>query len=190
MDKQTFINKFQLQPLMPNSHKFRFGKPTREAAVLIPIVDVENELHIVLTRRSEQLKHHAGQISFPGGKVEPSDPSLVFTALREAEEEIGLPMSSVQTIGQLEPYHTISGFNVTPIVGMLTELIEFKVDMDEVASVFTVPLSHFLDQENHIKVDTYHHGYLHQIHFMPYQDYNIWGATAAMLADLVRHIKD
>ncbi|NMP33190.1 CoA pyrophosphatase [Thalassotalea sp. M1531] len=188
MDKGTFVRKFKLHTLEASLHEFRYPRSVKEAAVLIPLIEVNRQLSVILTRRATHLKHHAGQISFPGGKVEPSDLSATDTALREAEEEIGLVQAHVQTLGQLKPYHTITGYNVIPIVGLVDNQTSFNIDENEVAEMFTVPLSHFIDKDNHTKVATYHKGNKHHVYFMPYQNHNIWGATAAMLADLVAHI--
>ena len=153
-------------------------------AVLIPIVSNQGQLEVLLTKRASHLTHHPGQISFPGGKVEPNDRSMIATALRETEEEIGLKSKDIQVLGQLTSYQTISGYEITPIVAFARKNDNYQFDDNEVAEVFHVPLSHFLLREHHIKVPFYHKGKSHNVHFMPYQEYNIWGATAAILHDL------
>ena len=210
MNKQDFIQKFQLQPLEPSGHTFVFPHKVKEAAVLIALCETkkgetntdkinnteagddkaqhEPSLSVVLTKRASHLKHHAGQISFPGGKVENSDRSKAETALREAEEEIGLDRQQVTIIGQLSDYHTITGFNVTPVVGVISGEVNLTIDENEVAEVFTVPLKHFIDGNSHTKLPMYHRGHKHYVHFMPYQEHQIWGATAAIIADLVAHL--
>ena len=196
MNKQDFVQKFQLQPLEPPTHRFVFPRQLKEAAVLIALhvetsedkAHQSDELSVVLTKRASHLKHHAGQISFPGGKVEHSDSSKAETALREAEEEIGLNRDQVKVLGQLTDYHTITGYNVTPVVGVINGDLDLAIDHNEVAEVFTVPLSHFIDTRNHTKVATYHRGDKYFVHFMPYQSHHIWGATAAIIADLVAHL--
>ncbi|WP_286266316.1 CoA pyrophosphatase [Thalassotalea atypica] len=189
MERSEFIKRFKLNSLQPSFHKFIYPKQTRAAAVLIAITEMDDQLSILLTKRAAHLKHHPGQISFPGGKVEPFDPDHIATALREAEEEIGLPQQNVEIIGQLKPYQTITGYVVTPIVAVIKQPEQYIQDHNEVAEIFHVPLHHFMSAENHHKVETFHKGKSHLIYFMPYKQYNIWGATAAMMADLVNHIK-
>ena len=192
MDKQNFLQKFQYQTLETPQHRFVFPHQLKQAAVLIPLIEQAGELSVLLTKRASHLKHHAGQISFPGGKVEASDSSRADTALREAEEEIGLARRHVNILGQLKDYHTITGYNVTPIVAMVNVPLDLNIDLtidsNEVAEVFTVPLSHFIDTNNHTKVATYHRGNKHFVYFMPYQHHQIWGATATILADLAAHL--
>lgn len=193
MDKAQFYRLFNLSPLDSSTHQFRYelvsNKPTRQAAVLIAITERNGQLEILLTRRAAHLKHHAGQVSFPGGKAEPSDESLTFTALREFEEEIGIARNQIELLGCLNPYQTISGFDVLPVIGFLEPPIETNVDPNEVDEVFFVPLSHCLDVQNHLHVDTQIKGQSYQVTFIPYQDHNIWGATAAMLKDFANHIQ-
>ena len=184
MTKDEFVQRFQMQLLPVSTHKFRSPDKLKSAAVLIPIVISHGQLEILLTKRASHLTHHPGQISFPGGKVEPSDQNIIATALRETEEEIGLKPENIQVLGQLKSYQTISGYEITPIVAFARKSDNYQFDDNEVAEVFHVPLSHFLLREHHIKVPFYHKGKSHHVHFMPYQNYNIWGATAAILHDL------
>jgi 8-oxo-dGTP pyrophosphatase MutT (NUDIX family) len=146
-------------------------------------------LQVLLTKRASHLKHHPSQISFPGGKVEPTDRNLIHTALREAQEEIGLSPEAVTIIGQLPNYEIISGYQVTPIVAVVESPQYYQKDANEVDEIFQVPLQHFLQPENHRSIISYRNGHHHNVHFFPYKHYNIWGATAAMLKDLVDHIK-
>ncbi|WP_448211158.1 CoA pyrophosphatase [Colwellia sp. MEBiC06753] len=189
MDKSAFLQKFNLNQLAGSLHSFRYHDKLKEAAVLVPLIEQQGELAVIFTRRASHLKHHGGQISFPGGKVEPNDKSLIDTALRESNEEIGLLGQDIDIIGQLKPYQTITGFNITPIIGLLNTEPHFAIDQNEVAEVFTVPLQHFIQGNSHTHVAMYHKGKKHKVHFFPYQKYNIWGATAAMLADLVAHLR-
>lgn len=184
MTKDEFIQRFQMQPLPTSVHTFRYQHKLKSAAVLIPIVSNENRLDVLLTKRASHLTHHPGQISFPGGKVEPYDNDITATALRETQEEIGLQSTFIDVLGQLKPYQTISGYEITPIVAMVTGNGSYQIDENEVSEVFQVPLSHFLQRQHHIQVPFYHQGIHHNVHFMPYQQYNIWGATAAILHDL------
>ena len=159
-----------------------FHKPeeTRPAAVLVPLVRRDGGLTVLLTRRTAHLYDHAGQISFPGGRAE-FDESPAATALREAEEEIGLPASHVQVLGSLSEYVTVTGYRVTPVVGLVQAPLEFKLDDFEVAEVFEVPLEFFLDPANHLRHSVTQHGARRHYYAMPYRQYYIWGATAGML---------
>ncbi len=194
MTKNDFLNCFQLYHLSSSCHKYRHPKKLKKAAVLIAIVETTSksgvqQLQIVFTKRAKHLRHHAGQVSFPGGKTEPFDKDLIATAIRETQEEIGLTIQTKNIIGQLHPYHTISGYLVTPIIAFISDNQEYKIDANEVDEVFQVPLNHFLNSNNHYALSLPIRGKKHQVHFMPYQAYNIWGATAAMLKDLIAHIK-
>lgn len=158
--------------------------PLKLAAVLLPFVDRDGELSLIFTQRTAHLAHHAGQISFPGGHIEPDDGGPVETALRETEEEIGLDRRHINIIGRLETYVTRTGFIVTPVAGVVTPPFELAPDEHEVAEVFEVPLSHFLDPANHHHCSAEFEGVVRYFYAMPYQDYFIWGATAGMLMNL------
>ncbi|GLX77310.1 coenzyme A pyrophosphatase [Thalassotalea insulae] len=191
MTKDEFLHKFQLSPLLVNDQqKLLLAQPKhlRQSAVLIVLIEQDGLLQVLLTKRANHLKHHSGQICFPGGKVEQSDNSFIDTALREAQEEIGLSPDKVSVIGQLHPYQTISGFSITPVVAILEQAVDYQIDNNEVAEVFQVPLRHFLNANGHFSIDVQHQSGNHQVHFMPYQHYNIWGATAAILKDLIQLI--
>ncbi len=154
------------------------------AAVLVPLVDRPDGMTVLLTQRTEHLNDHAGQISFPGGRVEPEDESPEAAALREAEEEIGLPPERVEIVGRLDRYVTRTGFDVTPVVGIVDP--PFLVDPDpfEVADVFEVPLSFVLDPRNHQRHSRFYKGARRRFYALPYGDRYIWGATAGMLVNL------
>ena len=154
------------------------------AAVLVPLVDRPGGLTVLLTQRTAHLNDHAGQISFPGGRVEPEDPSHLAAALREAEEEVGLPPDRVEIIGMLDPYIVRSGYRVTPVVGFVNPPFEVRPDPFEVAEVFEVPLSFVLDNENHETGSRTHEGVERTFYVLPYEDRYIWGATAGMLVNL------
>jgi 8-oxo-dGTP pyrophosphatase MutT (NUDIX family) len=188
MTKEEFMQRFQLLSLSPPQHKYRHNKKLKLAAVLVPIIIDQNSLSVILTKRASHLNHHPGQISFPGGKVEAFDKNAIATALRETHEEIGIENNAIKVIGQLHNYQTITGYDVTPIVGLIESKQDYIVDENEVAEVFQVPLSHFLSQDNQFHVPVFHHGKSFNVQFMPYLNYNIWGATAAMLRDLSLHI--
>jgi len=157
---------------------------TRAASVLVPIVGRVDGLTILLTRRSETLPVHKGQISFPGGRVEEDDVDDVETALRETEEEIGLGRDRIEVIGRLDTYTTRTGFEVTPVVGLVRPPFELVADPVEVAEVFEVPLSFVLDTANHQRHSREWQETVRHFWVLPYQHYYIWGATAGMLVNL------
>jgi 8-oxo-dGTP pyrophosphatase MutT (NUDIX family) len=158
------------------------------AAVLVPIVERERELTVLLTQRATQLKNHAGQISFPGGRIEPQDEGPREAALREAREEIGLDPKRVAVAGYLPDHIVISGFRVTPVVGFVRPDFELAIDSIEVAGTFEVPLTHIFDPAHHRTRLRRLPGGEKDIEVcdIPYGDYNIWGATAGMLITLYR----
>ncbi len=169
-------------PVLVTGDGRSFNKPeeTRPAAVLVPLVRRDGGVTVLLTRRTAHLYDHAGQISFPGGRAE-FDESPAATALREAEEETGLPASHIQVLGALPEYVTVTGYRVTPIVGLVQAPFEFKLDDFEVAEIFEVPLEFFLDPANHLRHSVTQQGSLRHYYAMPYRQYYIWGATAGML---------
>lgn len=189
MNKQQFLQRFSYHGIGSLSDAYLYQGTLRQASVLIPLIHSTNGLEIVFTKRAEHLKHHPGQISFPGGKVEEHDANVVCTALREAHEEIGLKPTDVDIVGKLNEHHTITGFNITPIVAFIPNDYPFIVDENEVTEIFTVPFKHFIDENNHLNVKIKRQGIKHNIYFMPYLKYNIWGVTAAILKDLVVHLK-
>ncbi len=154
------------------------------AAVLVPLVERSEGYTVLLTQRTAHLEHHAGQISFPGGRAEEEDNSPVDTALREAEEEIGLQRRHVVEIaGYLDLYQTVTGFLVTPVVGFVTPPFELMLDAFEVAEAFEVPLEFILDPRNHEYRSLFYKGQQRRYYVIPYADRFIWGATAAMLVN-------
>jgi 8-oxo-dGTP pyrophosphatase MutT (NUDIX family) len=139
---------------------------------------------VLLTQRTEHLNDHAGQVAFPGGRVEPEDPSIEAAALREAEEEVGLPPERVDVVGQLDIYITRTGYEVTPVVGIVSPPFPVKPDPFEVADVFEVPLSFIIDPSNHERGQRMYKGVPRQFYVLPFEDRFIWGATAGMLVNL------
>lgn len=158
------------------------------AAVLFPIVPRAEGYSVLFTRRTAHLRDHAGQISFPGGRVEPTDASPADTALRETEEEIGLDRRHVDILGYLPDYRTGTGFLVTPVVALVQPPFDLALDDFEVAEVFEVPLGFFLDVANHARHSAHYRGALRHFHAMPYGDYFIWGATAGMIRSLTARL--
>ena len=164
------------------------GKVTK-AAVLIPLVLKEEGLSVLLTQRTNHLRDHAGQISFPGGRMDPEDQSPSDTALRESQEEIGLDPKRVEIIGHMPQYLTVSGYSVTPVVGLVQAQAEYVLDEFEVADVFEVPLSFLLDPANHqVRLWQSEQGG-RRFYSMPYENRFIWGATAGMLRNLYHLLK-
>ncbi|MDM7860987.1 CoA pyrophosphatase [Alteromonas sp. ASW11-36] len=161
------------------------GKP---AGVLVPLVNREQGLQILLTRRALHLRHHPGQISFPGGRQEASDADAVEAALRETEEEIGICRAHVDVIGQLPAYRTISGYAMVPVLGFVKPDLPLHLDKNEVEDAFEVPLNYALDKQNHFIHWIERQNYRHPIYFIPFEDTYIWGATAAILRTLANHI--
>ena len=160
-------------------------RPTRTAAVLVPLLD-SAEPAIVFTRRADHLPQHAGQVSFPGGAAEEDDSSAVQTALREAQEEIGLPPEAARPIGFLDRMDTISDYRVLPVVALVTPPVIWKPDAREVAEVFTVPLAIVLDTERYESRIVERDGQEHLIYTLRWQGHIIWGATAAMLISCIK----
>jgi len=154
------------------------------AAVLIPVVAHPGSLTVLFTQRTTHLKSHSGQVSFPGGRAEPGDASAEFTALREAEEEIGLAAGRVEVLARLPDYRTRTGFRVTPVVGLLTPPLELAPDPREVDEVFEVPLAFLLDPRNQQRRSREFQGRTLGFYVFEYGNRTIWGATAGMLVNL------
>ncbi|MEY2631377.1 MAG: hypothetical protein RIR00_31 [Pseudomonadota bacterium] len=154
------------------------------AAVLFGVVLHADRKTVLLTKRTSHLRDHPGQVSFPGGRMEAHDASPAATALREAEEEIGLAADHVEVIGYLPEYRTGTGFRVTPVVGLLTPPFHLQPDPFEVAEIFEVPLEFLLNATNHQRHSVHLRGALRHYYAMPFGDYFIWGATAGMIRSL------
>jgi len=160
------------------------------AAVLVPLVDRPQGMTVLLTQRASQLARHAAQISFPGGRLDPGDPDVASAALRETQEEIGLDPGHVNVFGYLPDHLVISGFRVTPVLGLVTPPFSLELNPAEVAGVFEVPLGHVLDSANH-KARLRRVGDEDMLLYdIPWQGQNIWGATAGMLLTFVRMLQE
>jgi 8-oxo-dGTP pyrophosphatase MutT (NUDIX family) len=167
---------------------FDEGRELVPAAVLVPVIVRESGATMLLTQRTAHLRDHGGQVSFPGGRCEESDASPEATALREAEEEVGIAAHQVEILGRLPEYRTGTGFVITPVVGLVTPPLNLKLDDFEVAEVFEPPLEFLLDSANHQRQSIEVRGARHEYWAMPWQGRFIWGATAGMLVTLHRFL--
>lgn len=179
----AFVTRFILQqpekPLRPPAG--------RQAAVLIPVVAREKP-GLLLTRRSRELRKHAGQVAFPGGMQDESDVSLVATALREAQEEVGIDPAEVRVIGQLPPVTSSTGFSVTPVVGIISPEIKLQINPDEVESGFEMPLEEALRLNRYASLEIHRAGQKHPVWLSVYQEYLVWGMTAGIIRSLSQQI--
>lgn len=158
------------------------------AAVLMPIVVRPEGLNLLFTQRATHLRRHAGQISFPGGRIESTDEGPLAAALRETEEEIGLSRSHVHTVGYLNPHLIFTGYCVTPVVAFVQPRFELHLDSSEVAEVFEAPLTHFLDPAHHLARDRAVGDIMTRVYDFPFGERRIWGATAGIIMSLYRSL--
>ncbi|MCK8456429.1 CoA pyrophosphatase [Sphingomonas faeni] len=157
------------------------------AAVLIAVTD-RADPGVILTQRTDTMSRHPGQIAFPGGRIDPGE-DVVTAALREAEEEIALPRDRVQVIGEADSYRTVTGFQVTPVIGIIPPDLVFTPSEAEVASVFEVPLAFLLDEANHVEATLEWQGHDRHYYEIMWNERRIWGATAAMIVNLARRLR-
>lgn len=162
--------------------------PLASAAVLIAVTD-RSRPGVILTQRNDALRSHAGQVAFPGGRVDPGDADAVAAALREAEEEIGLSPALVTIIGAIDRYRTISGFDITPVLAVIPPDIAFVPEPGEVGDVFEIPLDHLLDPANHLRGSVEWQGRERHYYEILWEQRRVWGATAAMLINLSRRLR-
>ena len=193
MNKNSFLTQFLFNKTYSlndsNSAHITFNKTLTHAAVLIPIIEKNNQLEVILTKRAAHLTHHGGQISFPGGKVEQQDSNIIETAIRETQEEIGITSKHITVMGTLPDHYTLTGFKITPVLGFVKPNTTYLLDKNEVAEVFHVPLTHFLNTNNHISLTVYRNLTNYPVSFFPYKHHNIWGATAAILKKLSEQLQ-
>lgn len=196
-DQQAWIRARLTRPAPASARNLSdgFRLPGREgtttaAAVLVPLINRADGLTVLLTQRSADLPDHAGQISFPGGRVEPEDADVGIAALRETEEEVGLPRAHVTLLGHLADYETVTGYRVTPVVGWVEPPFAITADPVEVADVFEVPLAFLMDPANQQKQFRMIGERRRDFWAIPYGERYIWGATAAMLLMLDRTLRE
>lgn len=186
MNRNTFLRRFLLSSAAPLANMQLTLGNHRQAAVLIALVERGNKLHVIFTERALHLRHHPGQVSFPGGKHEQFDENLQQTAIRETDEEIGIKAEQIEIIGQLPPLATTSGFEVLPVIAFVDPNFELIIDADEVQTVFEVPLNFLLNPKNvHLQHLTANKK-RHFTYCIGYKNHLIWGATAQMLKNLQR----
>ncbi len=178
-----FLSRFQL--LRPQASGASLNN--RQAAVLIPVVRREQP-GLLLTQRSARLRKHAGQVAFPGGAVDSSDASIIAAALREAEEEVAISPESVEVIGVLPPVDSVTGFQVTPVVGIIPPDLHYHASEDEVAAVFEMPLAEALRLGRYHPLDIHRRGNAHRVWLSWYQHYFVWGMTAGIIRELALQI--
>ncbi|MEO0671494.1 MAG: CoA pyrophosphatase [Pseudomonadota bacterium] len=177
---------FDLNPDMVN--EIDPDEPVGQAAVLVPIVLGGPALTMLLTQRSEKLKRHGGQIAFPGGRFEDADDGPLATALRETEEEVGITSNFVEPVGFLDSYRTRTGFQITPVVGLVRPGFDLRLDAREVAGAFEVPLAFLMNPDNHRRDSRVWNGRERHFYAMPYGEHYIWGATAGMIKNLYERL--
>lgn len=182
----------QMNPHLVGEKAFenRWRESRKEAAVLVPIIPRDTGASVLFTVRSNDMPSHAGQISFPGGKVEPSDVDREATALREAHEEVNIPPDAVDVIGRLGVHQGGLGFSVTPIVGIVDPAAPIRSCPREVDEIFEAPLAFFTDPANHRIEERTHKGVAYKMFAAPYDRFHIWGLTAGILRTLVDVLKE
>lgn len=158
------------------------------AAVLVAVTD-RAEPGLILTQRTDSLRRHAGQVAFPGGRIDPGDDGAIAAALREAQEEIGLSPDAVQLIGATDRYRTVTGFEIQPVLGVIPPDLTFRAEPGEVAAIFEAPFAFVLDPANHVEVAVEWQGRNRHYYEIMWGDRRIWGATAAMLVNLSRRLR-
>ena len=187
MTKDQLLSSFNLKQIRLQDNRLNLSHKLIPSAVLIPLVERNGSVYVLLTQRSAHLRHHPSQISFPGGKRDRGDSSLQATALRETNEELGINPKQVSIFGQLPQHHTITGFNVTPFIGFVDSNYQPRINKGEVERLFELPLRDVLINSDHFNLGITRDERQHQVYFKPTQGWPIWGITAAILEQL-RHL--
>ena len=172
----------------PELVRERIVRTLRPAGVLVPVIDRSDGLSVLLTQRSAELKHHAGQVSFPGGSMEEHDADVVHAALRETHEEVGIPPQAIAVIGYLPPMPTITGYAVTAVIGLVSDDVSLQIDRTEVEYAFEVPLAFLLDRHNEQALERVYRGRRIPTVEFHYGGERIWGATAHILVELRKRL--
>jgi 8-oxo-dGTP pyrophosphatase MutT (NUDIX family) len=160
----------------------------KASAVLLPLLYKDGVPHLLFTRRTEHLPHHRGEISFPGGARHPEDQSLLVTALRETEEEMGIAPADVRVLGRLDDFISVHNYHVVPYVGLIPSPYHYRVNAGEIADIFEIPLKRLCDPAIFHKEDWHEHGRVHPICFYTLAECQIWGLTAAILRQFLKRI--
>ncbi|MBE8168596.1 MAG: CoA pyrophosphatase [Shewanella sp.] len=187
MNAESLQQLFHLSPQPKNADRFcipddiAINRKYRESAVLVPIVELQGQLHLLFTQRPLYLKHHPGQICFPGGKVTDEDDSLIDTALRETAEEVGIHRDRIKVLGKLPSQHTYTGFKIAPVVGLVENINNLLIDPNEVDNFFTVPLLDFIEKNNIVPIRTSQKGIDYEVLVYKVNDKMIWGVTASII---------
>jgi 8-oxo-dGTP pyrophosphatase MutT (NUDIX family) len=176
--------------LKPLSHRVAPPEGLRSAGVLVPLRARGDEVSVVIARRTEQVPHHKGQICFPGGSRDPGDADLLETALREAEEELGIRRGDVEILGAMDPVVTVTGFFIQPFVAKISATAEFRLDEFEMAEVFEAPLPIFGEFDRYRYAESTFRGERNRVYFFDYGPHTIWGATAMILHRLAELVVD
>ncbi len=193
---ENIISRFQLsKPQSYDAHSLKHvfhsnNSNFRKAAVLVGFIERNNRCYILFTKRAAHLKHHPGQISFPGGKFEHYDQNLFSTAIRETYEEIGIPHKNIEIFGSLPELITTSGFQVTPVLAKISASFPLVIDKNEVCEVFEIPAEYLFDRRN-MKSNMFKvHGHFRKLFFLPYNNHLIWGVTGQIIDILQRQFQN
>lgn len=183
MDLRTMLNRFNTQRLT-NIELTIPNRSFKQSAILVPLIVKNEQLHVILTKRCDHLRHHPGQISFPGGKFDSNDQNLLNTALRETQEELGISPNLVNVIGEFPAHHTVSGFSIMPYIALIDNSVKMTINKDEVSELLIIPLSKFINNNYHYAMFINRNNIEMQVYFKPVNGHLIWGATAAIIEQL------
>lgn len=183
MKKQEVLNRFTMRTLAPTQLEIKHLS-LKQSAVLVPLIERNNQIFVILTKRAAHLRHHPGQISFPGGKADSIDRDLEATALRETHEELGIDANQVNIFGELPFHDTITGFRIKPYIGFVQDNVVMNANAGEVSEVIEIPLVDFIKNRHHFMIPVIRPQISVNVYFKPTAGHAIWGATAAILEQL------